>query len=83
MSTTANRIAAKAYADEKRHRLLEEARMAAIMADLEPLKTLRRYLILDLKAKVPAQALIDALDDYAERLTGDRRALHLQNHSIG
>jgi hypothetical protein len=27
--------------------------------------------------------LIDAIDDYVGKLTGDRRALHAQNHSIG
>ena len=27
--------------------------------------------------------LIEAIDDYVENLTGDRRALHTQGHSIG
>jgi hypothetical protein len=27
--------------------------------------------------------LIDAIDDHAEKLTGDRRALHAPHHSIG
>jgi hypothetical protein len=44
---------------------------------------LRKYLIFDKKAGVPAQDLISAIDDYAEKLTGDRCALHVQGHSIG
>ena len=44
---------------------------------------LRRYLIFDTRAREPARELIDAIDDYVEKLTGDRRTLHAQNHSIG
>jgi hypothetical protein len=32
---------------------------------------------------VPHHDLTKAIDDYVERLTGDRRTLHGQNHSIG
>jgi hypothetical protein len=39
-------------------------------------------LIFNAKAKIPTRDLIDAIDDHAERLTGDRRALHAPNHSI-
>jgi hypothetical protein len=51
--------------------------------DLEQLDKLRSYLILHTKAREPARELIDAIDDYVEKLTGDRRTLHGQNHSIG
>jgi hypothetical protein len=44
---------------------------------------LRKYLIFDRKVAIPGRDLIDAIDDYAEKLTGDRRALHAQHHSIG
>ena len=47
------------------------------------LAALRKYLIFDRKAGVSADSLIKAIDDYAEKLTGDRRALHAQHHSIG
>jgi hypothetical protein len=60
-----------------------EARAAGIAADLDHLAVLRKYLIFDRKAGVSADSLIKAIDDYAEKLTGDRRALHAQHHSIG
>jgi hypothetical protein len=61
----------------------EEWRAQAVAADLDQLDKLRRYLIFDTKAREPARELIDAIDDYVEKLTGDRRTLHAQNHSIG
>jgi hypothetical protein len=82
MTKTENRAAAKAYQQEKERRWREEARAAAIAADLEELGKLRHYLIFNAKAKIPTRDLIDAIDDHAERLTGDRRALHAPNHSI-
>jgi hypothetical protein len=54
-----------------------------VAADLEQLAALRKYLIFDRKAGVSADSLIEAIDDYAEKLTGDRRMLHTQGHSIG
>ncbi len=83
MTKSENRAAAKAYQEEKQCRWREEAHAAAVAADLEQLATLRKYLIFDRKAGASADSLIKAIDDYAEKLTGDRRALHTQGHSIG
>jgi hypothetical protein len=83
MTKAENRAAAKAYQRDKERRWREEARAAAVATDLEHLAALRKYLIFDKKAGVPAHDLISAIDDYAEKLTGDRRALHAQGHSIG
>jgi hypothetical protein len=83
MTKAENRAAAKAYQEEKQRKWREEVHAAAIAADLERLAALWKYLIIDLKAGVPARDLINAIDDYAEKLTGDRRTLHAQHHSIG
>ena len=83
MTQAENRAAAKAYQEEKQRKWREEAHAAAVEADLEQLAVLRKYLIFSKKAGAPAQDLIDAIDDYAGKLTGDRRALHTQGHSIG
>jgi hypothetical protein len=82
MTKAENRAAAKAYQQEKERRWREEARAAAVAADLEELRKLRHYLIFDAKAPVPKGDLIDAIDDHAEKLTGDRRTLHAKAHSI-
>jgi hypothetical protein len=58
-------------------------RADAVKSDLEALAKLRHHLIFEQKIQVPIDALKDAIDDYAEKLTGDRRALHVPNHSIG
>jgi hypothetical protein len=60
----------EAYQQEKDRRWREEAQAAAVAADLEEMRKLREYLIFHAKAKVPTRALIDAIDDHAERLTG-------------
>jgi hypothetical protein len=83
MTKTENRAAAKAYQQEKDLRWREEARAAAVAADIEEMRKLRHYLLFHAQARVPARALIDAIDDYAEKLTGDRCTLHAQNHTIG
>jgi hypothetical protein len=83
MTKAENRAAAKACQEEKQRRWREEAHAAAVAADIEQLAALRKYLIFNLKAGIPALDLIDAIDDYAEKLTGDRRALHQPHHSIG
>jgi hypothetical protein len=83
MTKAENRTAAKAYQQEKERRWREEARAAAVAADLEELSKLQHYLIFNVKARVPPRALIDAIDDHAEKLTGDRRILHRHAHSIG
>ena len=71
------------YQEEKQRKWREEAHAAAVAADIEQLAALRKYLIFNLKAGIPALDLIDAIDDYAEKLTGDRTALHQPHHSIG
>jgi hypothetical protein len=76
MTKAENRAAAKAYREEKQRRWREEADAAAVAADLEQLAALRKYLIFDRKAGISADSLIKAIDDYAEKLTSDRRALH-------
>ena len=83
MTKAENRAAAKAYQEEKQRRWREEAQAAAVAADLEHLAALRKYLIFDRKAGISADSLIKAIDDYAEKLTGDRRVLHTQGHSVG
>jgi hypothetical protein len=83
MTKAENRAAAKAYQRDKERRWREEAHAAAVAADLEHLAAFRKYLIFDRKAGVSADSLIKAIDDYVENLTGDRRALHAQHHSIG
>jgi hypothetical protein len=79
MTKTENRAAAKAFHQEQERKRREEARAIAVAADLEQLDRLRRYLI----SREPARELLDAIDDYVEKLTGDRRTLHDQNHGIG
>ena len=83
MTKAENRAAAKAYQREKLQKWREEAHAAAVAVGLEHLAALRKYLIFERKAGVSADSLIKALDDYAEKLTGDRRALHAQHQSIG
>jgi hypothetical protein len=83
MTKAENRAATKAYQQEKELRWREEARAAAVAADLEEMRKLRHCLIFHAKAHVPTRALIDAIDDHAEKLTGDRRTLHGHWHSIG
>lgn len=79
MTKKDNRAAAKAYHEEQEAKRREAARQAAITADLEQLAALRTYLIFHRRVTVPADALIEAIDDYVEKLTGDRRTLHAQN----
>jgi hypothetical protein len=54
-----------------------------VCEDLEQLRVLRDYLIFRRKVLMPYDDLTKAIDDYVEKLTGDRRTLHGQNHSIG
>ena len=83
MTKAENRAAAKAFDEDRERKRREEWRAQAVAADLDQLDKLRRYLIFDTRAREPARELIDAIDDYVEKLTGDRRTLHSQNHSIG
>jgi hypothetical protein len=83
MTKAENRAAGKAFQQEKLRKWREEAHAVAVADDLEQLAALRKYLIFGRKVAVPGRELIDAIDDYVEKLTGDRRALHTQGHSIG
>jgi acetyl-CoA carboxylase alpha subunit len=83
MTKAENRAAAKAYAEEKKRKFEEDQRQKAIAADLEPLRSLRDYLIFRRQSRVPADDLISAIDDYVEKLTGDRTTLHAKSSSIG
>jgi hypothetical protein len=42
-----------------------------------------RYLIFKSESGGPREALLSAIDDYVEALTGDRRKLHDRGSSIG
>jgi hypothetical protein len=83
MTKTENRAAAKAYHQERELKRREEARAIAVAADLEELRRLRDYLIFKAKVRIPHEDLTRAIDDYVEKLTGDRTALHAPHHSIG
>ena len=83
MTKAENRAAAKAYQQEKLQRWRDEAHARAVAEDLEQLDKLRRYLIFSRKVAVPGRDLVDAIDDYVEKLTGDRRTLHAGSSSIG
>jgi hypothetical protein len=60
-----------------------EARAQAVAADLEELCHLRHYLISKGGWRSPHGYLTRAIDDYVEKLTGDRTKLHAPHHSIG
>jgi hypothetical protein len=84
MTKTENRAAAKAYHQERMQRHHEEAHVQAVAADIEELRRLRHYLIFNAKVRIPYQDLTRAIDDYVEKLTGDRTVLHAPpHHSIG
>jgi hypothetical protein len=82
MTKTENRAAAKAYHQERMQKRRAEAHAIDVAADLEELRRLRHYLIFDRKVLLPYNDLTHAIDDYVERLTGDRRTLHAPGHSI-
>jgi hypothetical protein len=83
MTTAENRAAAKAWHAEREAERRAIARTDAAKADLAELDRLRRYLIFNLRSSADRRPLIDAIDDFAEKLTGDRTALHGHGHSIG
>ena len=83
MTKAENRTAAKAFHQERERQRRDEWRAQAVAADLEELRRIRHYLIFGKKAGVPHHDLTKAIDDHVEKLTGDRRALHAPNHSIG
>ena len=55
----------------------------AVAKDVEQLGQLRHYLIHRRKIHLPGCELIDAIDDDAEKLTGNQTALHAKSSSIG
>jgi hypothetical protein len=84
MTKAENRAAARAYHQERMRQRDEEARAAAVAADLAELGRLRHYLIFsrnDLRAD--CGKLMTAIDDYVEEMTGDRTQLHTKNHKCG
>lgn len=83
MTKADNRAAAKAYQQEKRQRWRDEQHALNVAADLEQLRILRDYLVYRAKVRIPCNDLTRAIDDYAEKLTGDRTALHAKSSSIG
>lgn len=83
MTKSENRAAAKAHHEKRERERQEAARLDAVKADLVELGALRHYLLFSLRSRVPPQDLISAIDDYVEKLTGDRTALHTKGHSIG
>lgn len=83
MTKAENRAAAKAYQREKFERWRQEQHSQDVAQDLEQLGRLRDYLLHRRKIHLPCRELIDAIDDYAKELTGDRTALHAKSSSIG
>jgi hypothetical protein len=83
MTKAENRAAAKADHQERMQRHREEAHALAVAEDLEQLRRIRHYLIFNKMAGIPHHDLTKTIDDYVEKLTGDRRTLHAPNHSIG
>jgi hypothetical protein len=72
MTKAENRVAAKAWHAGREAERRAMARTDAAKADLAELDRLRRYLIFNLRSSVDRQALIDAIDDFAEKVTPDR-----------
>lgn len=84
MTKTENRAAAKAYQREQEAKRQEEWRAQEVAADLEACRALRKHLIFKSRTGVPREALQNAIDDYVEALTGDRRKLWAETtHAIG
>lgn len=83
MTKSENRAAAKAFHEQQERKRREEIHAANVKSDLEQLGNLRRYLILGWKSGARPDELIKAIDDCAEKLTGDRTALHEKTASIG
>ena len=83
MTKPENRAAARAYRGQKLRELAQEIHKARVAADLAELDRLRRYLIFKSESGGPREALLSAIDDYVEALTGDRSKLHERHSSIG
>ncbi|QPF81862.1 hypothetical protein IC762_18845 [Bradyrhizobium genosp. L] len=75
--------AARACQQEKLREQNARIRADRIKEDLAALERLRTYIVRQRRVIVPSDALLAAIDDYVEQLTGDRTALHMKGHSIG
>lgn len=83
MAKAENRAAARAYRQQKLQDMAREVHAERVNADPAELARLRDYLIFKSRTGCSSVALRSAIDDYVEALTGDRRMLHDQGHSIG
>jgi hypothetical protein len=78
MTRKMNRTAAKGWADDRDRKRHEEAEAERLKDGLDALRRLRIHLLSNRRGDA-TQALIDALDDYAGVLTGDRKVLWSDN----
>lgn len=83
MTKSENRAAAKAFHEEQERKRQDEIDDGNRKADLKEIAALRHYLIFNRQSRVDAHDLISAIDDYVEKLTGDRTTLHSKSSSIG
>ncbi|KGT72944.1 hypothetical protein MA20_47320 [Bradyrhizobium japonicum] len=84
MTKAENGAATRAYHQERMRQRDEEACAWDIAADLTELGRLRHYLISGRKDHgADREKLMSAIDDYVGEMTGDRTALHAQNHKCG
>lgn len=81
MTKAENRAAAKGWHEERERQRRELARTEAVKAELVELDRFRRYLVQSRLGHT--RPMIDAIDDYAEQITGDRTAQHAKSSSIG
>jgi uncharacterized protein YcgI (DUF1989 family) len=83
MTKAENRAAARAYHQQKLREMAQAIHKERVNADLVELERVRRYLIFKSETGRPRDALLSAIDDYVEALTGDRNGLHERHSSIG
>jgi hypothetical protein len=83
MTEAENGAAARAYQQQKLREMAHAIHKERVNADLAELERLRRYLIFKSETEGPREALLSAIDDYVEALTGDRNGLHERHSSIG
>lgn len=76
MSKTFNRQQAKLWAEEARRKGREVQHPADVRSDMDMLDRFRTYFLMRAKVRVEAEALITAIDDHVEKLTGSRTSLH-------
>jgi hypothetical protein len=83
MTKAENRAAGKAWHEERQRRAREDQHRANVALDIEKLTEFRWYIKLHRKVReVDADPLIAAIEEHAERLTGEKRTLSLKAHSI-